>query len=551
MSLGIIFVPKFIRLFQVSKSTTENLHFYSINLKSMTKTQSYCIWLLLLLALGACRKKQETLPSYQSIDSKLLELAKISFKQNQDISLGKTVYPSIKETDNSVNYWGYTSFRMFFPVWENSELLTLSNGNKVLITPLRRNLNVNYGNLYYIRRLRIEFTPEEELVNVNIVEIVTTKSTVAEQKYTIIGNVFEELETRTDAKIMVFDAGYSPLLQNTSWQGEASNNSNLRGSTEGSSNGSDAPPKCYTLTAVATCSDIQYIQDSAACDDPTVATGYFMGFGTPINACGGGGSPYTPPPIDPNNPLPPISGGSGDTGQDQPFNFNTIEHNGVKIDLNYKDTITGQAVAVNDSIINAYKQVIDHPDFREMIKGYLPPDTTKLRISFDLKARGAYSEKSLNTIFINPHFLQKYGMIEMVNMLIHEGGHMMFFKINHDLYTMLLIAKGQLIPGLPGSIEPTENMIHHEAMGEFYLNKMIHILKAFDKGDLGKNKNNSNINDTHYRAFIIASLLTVRDPDKTKTGDIKMKLRQWRLLSGLDQYTYLAMASELRDTYIK
>jgi hypothetical protein len=181
-------------------------------------------------------------------------------------------------------------------------------------------LKVDYNNLYYIRRLRIELNAQNQVVKANIVELVTLKRTVASQKYQIIANVFEEIQTRTDAKILVFDAGYTPQIENGSWKGEGTNTT----ANQRPISGNDSPG-CYQLVAVVGCSDIQYIQDPAPCsaDMP----GAFQGFGTPINNCPGGGSGggWTPP-SDPNNP--PGSGqtgnGGGDLGQDEPLDPNYL-----------------------------------------------------------------------------------------------------------------------------------------------------------------------------------------------------------------------------------
>ncbi|MDX1902664.1 MAG: hypothetical protein SFU27_00785, partial [Thermonemataceae bacterium] len=198
--------------------------------------------------------------------------------------------------------------------------MTLTNGNKVLITPLFRKLSIDYSNLYYIRRLRIEITPQGQIAKANIVEIVTTKGTVGEQKYNIIANVFEEIETRADAKIMVYDIGYNPQLENNSWKGEAT--ANRSSWVQRPTNGSDTPPICYYLTATADCNTVQYIADISVTCDAGDAVGTIYGVGNIVNTCGGG-SVYVPP-YDPNNPVPISGGGSGtgDTGQDEPLDPN-------------------------------------------------------------------------------------------------------------------------------------------------------------------------------------------------------------------------------------
>lgn len=228
-------------------------HLYIIKLKpySISMKKQFLALLMLTAMFWACVPRTQEITPYQSIDSKLLEIAKVGFEQNQTISLSKPIEATIQESDNRINLWESTSFRTFNPVWNKTEQVTLLNGNKVLITPLRRNLNVDYGNLYYIRRLRIELNAQNQVVKANIVELITLKHTVASQKYQIIANVFEEIQTRTDAKILVFDAGYTPQIESGSWKGETinSNNTNAKGDD-------GTPPDCYQLIAVVGCSDI-------------------------------------------------------------------------------------------------------------------------------------------------------------------------------------------------------------------------------------------------------------------------------------------------------
>ncbi|KOY85769.1 hypothetical protein AD998_06020 [bacterium 336/3] len=286
------------------------------------KTHFLATLLLSVLVFGCKPRTQELRPQTTNINPDVIEQAKTYFENAQSVALTKTVEVSLGARDNRINLWAYPVFRTFQPIWSKTEQVTLLNGNKVLITPISRNMKVDYNNLYYIRRLRIELNTQNQVVKANIVELVTLKHTVASQKYQIIANVFEEIQTRTDAKILVFDAGYTPQIESGSWKGETTNTTaNLRPTS-----GSDSPG-CYQLVAVVSCSDVQYLQEPAPCsaDMP----GAFQGFGTPINNCpNGGGSPWTPP-SDPNNP--PGSGqtgnGGGDNGQDQPLDPNfTPDH---------------------------------------------------------------------------------------------------------------------------------------------------------------------------------------------------------------------------------
>ena len=295
------------------------------------KNQFLALLMLTALAFGCKPRTQELRPQLTTIDSDLIEKAKTYFENEQNIALTKTVEASIGARDNQLNFWTYPIFRTFKPIWSKTEQVTLLNGNKVLITPLRRNMNVNYNNLFYIRRLRIELDAQNQVVKANIIELVTLKKSVADLKKQIIANVFEEIHARTDAKIMVFDAGYTPLMQNSSvWKGEATNNnSNARGSSVGS-DASPPPPSCYYLTVVVSCSDVQYLADITTDCDPGDSAGTVYGIGNVINNCpgggGGGGSPWTPP-SDPNDPPGGgggQTGGNDDIGQDEPFDPNYL-----------------------------------------------------------------------------------------------------------------------------------------------------------------------------------------------------------------------------------
>jgi hypothetical protein len=512
--------------------------------------------LLMLTALVfGCKPRTQEITPYQSIDSKLLELAKVSFEQNQTISLSKSVNPSILETDNRLNYWGYTSFRTFFPIWERSELVNLSNGNKVLITPLRRNMNVNYGNLYYIRRLRIEFDANEELVKVNIIELVTLKKSVADLKQQIIANVFEEIETRTNAKIMVFDAGYAPLEQNSSvWKDEATNsNSNARGS----SNSSDAPAPCYYLSAVASCSDVQYLADIPTSCDPGDPAGTIYGVGNIINNCQGGGG-YTGGTGTGNGNPPPGggTGGNGDTGQDQPFIPTFIDYNGVNIEVNYKNS-QGNIVAVDSTILKAYLFVINDSTFRTTIKDYLPPNRDKLTITFNDTGRGAKFNKATNTISVALNLLQEgFNVMDFVQMLTHEGFHAKTAKPDATITSNLAISKTNLVNYYNAdpndslyNVEPSENMIQHEYMGEYESENGASILKAFYYSGIGRKINDPNITDDAFRAIFLNNLRKTEHPKIGRTDFIYMFISRLGRLSNAEYKTYREQFDALRACY--
>ena len=361
---------------------------------------NFLAFLMLTAMFFGCKPRtQELRPQQSTIDSDLIEQAKTYFENEQSIALTKTVEVSLGARGNQINLFAYASFRTFNPVWNKTEQVNLLNGNKVLITPLRRNLKVDYNNLYYIRRLRIELNTQNQVVKANIVELITLKHSVASQKYQIIANVFEEINTRTDAKILVFDAGYTPQIESGSWKGETNNNANNRGQGGSSSDS----PSCYQLIAVVSCSDVQYIQDTVPCsaDMP----GAFQGFGTPINNCpgGGGGSPWTPP-SDPNNP--PGSGqtgnGGGDNGQDQPLDPNYLPPNiqdPEGIYAGFKQSISVGLQGVN-TYINTYS-TSENPQVQAMVSFMRKKKETLEKLVVDIQAIEA-SSRNYRFISIPP-----------------------------------------------------------------------------------------------------------------------------------------------------
>ncbi|KOY84273.1 hypothetical protein AD998_21855 [bacterium 336/3] len=499
--------------------------------------------------LGCKPRTQELTPQKTAINPDLIEQAKTYFENVQSVALTKTVEVSLGARGNRVNLWAYAPFRIFTPIWNKTEQVNLSNGKRVLITPLYRNMTIRYANeLYYIRRLRVELNAQNEIVKANIVELVTLAGSVAQNKNMIIANVFEEIQTRTDAKIMVFDAGYTPQIENGSWKGRGNNNANNRGS----SNSSDSPG-CYQLIAVVGCSDIQYIQDVAPCsaDMP----GAFQGFGTPINNCpNGGGSSWTPP--DPSNPPPGGGGSNGDNGQEQPFIPTILDYNGVNIEINYKNA-QGDTVAVDSTILKAYKFVIDDVNFRDVIKGYLSPNTDKLKITFNDTGRGAKFNKNTNTISVALNLLKSgFNIVDFVQMLTHEGLHAKLAKPDATITTQLTTSRTNLetyynaVPATDTThhgLVPDDNMIQHEYMSEYDVDKAASIIKAFYNSGIGKTKNDTSITDDDFRAFFRGNLVQVEHP--TKSILIYMYITKINTLSLTDLQTFSQGFSKVRDSY--
>ncbi|MCU0438938.1 MAG: hypothetical protein MUC49_13650 [Raineya sp.] len=502
------------------------------------KNQFLAFLMLTVMFWGCKPRTQELTPQKTNINPDVIEQAKFYFENEQSISLSKPINATITESSNRVNLWAYPAFRTFQPVWSKTEQVIQANGNKVLITPLRRNMNVDYNNLYYIRRLRIELNTQNQVVKTNIVELVTLAGSVAQNKNMIIANVFEEIQTRTDAKIMVFDAGYTPLTQNISWKkGEGNNNNNANNRNTEDDNA--IPSGCYQLVAVASCNDVQYIQEPSSCD-PDI-DGTFQGFGNPVNTCpaGSGAGGVN------SNPDQPVGGGGNDTGQDDPYIFGTYDYNGLKLDSYYFNY--GTIKAIDEKTVETVKEVIDDPDFRDLISAYLGTgEQNKIHIIWKEEGffsnlapsqNNGYFDLNTNKIYLNPSLIKRHGRIGIVKTLTHEGIHGAYFKPDAQELQEYINMKNWLNTDDFGHIT-------HNCMSFYKVEIALRIMKRFDRGPYGSW--DSRIKDEHFKGFFLLS--TLGDLDANTNKPI-LANKAWDILSKNEQNNYRRKAKELIKIY--
>jgi hypothetical protein len=211
-----------------------------------------------------------------------------------------------------------------------------------------------------------------------------------------------------------------------------------------------------------------------------------------------------------------VGGGGGSVGIDygmgygMGFDANIIDYNGVNLAQNYKNA-QGITVPVNAKMLASFKFIIDNPTYRSLISAYLAPNANKLTIKFDatLGDTGGTFDKATNTIYINPDQLAQIGMLDMVNILVHESLHAMFFQPTATIQSQLATAQATLATHYSNP-PATENMIHHEAMGQYYKSQSIAILRDFHNSTHGVVQNATPINDTHFEAVFLFSLLQVQ-----------------------------------------
>jgi hypothetical protein len=276
------------------------------------------------------------------------------------------------------------------------------------------------------------------------------------------------------------------------------------------------------------------------------------GVGNIINNCPGGGG-YTGGTGTGN---PPPGGGSGDTGQDQPFIPTMIDYNGVNIEVNYKNS-QGNIVAVDSTVLKAYLFVINDSTFRTTIKDYLPPNTSKLTITFNNTGRGAKFNKATNTISVALNLLQEgFNVMDFVQMLTHESFHAKTAKPDATITSNLAISKTNLVNYYNAdpndslyNVEPSENMIQHEYMGEYEIENGASILKAFYYSGIGRKVNDPNITDDAFRAIFLNNLRKTEHPKIGRTDFIFMFISRLGRLSYTDLNTYGNQFDALRACY--
>jgi hypothetical protein len=131
--------------------------------------------------------------------------------------------------------------------------------------------------------------------------------------------------------------------------------------------------------------------------------------------------------------------------------------------------------------------------------------------------------------------------------MIHEAIHAMYFRPNGDQEIELFTIKSWF-NATPPPTPTNTNMIHHNGMATYHLDKAVNILRRFDKQGLGWNANNPNITDEHYKALFLVSLLY--GPDPITGGFSKLEIKKWDALPESIRYNYRKkLAPQLLATY--
>ena len=477
----------------------------------------------------------------------LLHRAKLFFKTKQEESLQIFLQnQAIQREQTSIFYT--LAYRTFLPDWAKSKTIYRNNGNIVLLTPVSRSVCTRYANdLFYIRRLRTEFDANNNILGSSIVELLTLDESTAQKQNAILKDLQGYPQNDFSGYVYQYDLAYN--LQNEHF-----------GTFQIENAPSDAPPPisiCFEPHYADICGVLTITYIPIACrsnravgeSSQKITVIPCMGGDTGGGNTGGGGggssggtNPTTPTPQPPNPSL------CSDLGQDVPFNPDAFEYNGVKINQKYKNK-QGQIVNVDTNLVKAFKFVIDNPIYRDLISSYLAPNTDKLTIAFDVNAGGGYFDKNTHTIYINPEQLQNIGMLDMVNILVHESIHAMFFKPNATIQAQLNNAAATLA-SYYSNPAATTNMIHHEAMGQYYKDAVISILKSFPESNLGVVQNSVNITDIHFEAIFLFSLLQTQYPEGSG-NIIEMWITQLDGRSGAIQKWLALKADEIRKIYLR
>jgi hypothetical protein len=101
---------------------------------------------------------------------------------------------------------------------------------------------------------------------------------------------------------------------------------------------------------------------------------------------------------------------------------------------------------------------------------------------------------------------------------------------------------------LPPPTPTNTNMIHHNGMATYHLDKAVNILRRFDKQGPGWNANNPNITDEHYKALFLVSLLY--GPDPITGYYTELDIKSWNVMPKSIQKNYqINLAPQLLATY--
>ena len=101
-------------------------------------------------------------------------------------------------------------YEKFTPKWEESEVIDLKNGGKIVMAPLKSSLNVTYSNeLGFSRKLVVEFDKRMSIKSTEILEIVGTPDFVKNNKKLIIENRNENEIKDFEGGVVISDVNYT------------------------------------------------------------------------------------------------------------------------------------------------------------------------------------------------------------------------------------------------------------------------------------------------------------------------------------------------------
>jgi hypothetical protein len=126
--------------------------------------------LLFGLLFQGCRQK-ETLPKPASDVIDNATLTKIQNWYNPKVE-------RLRKQKNS-------GIDIYLPQWGQGKLHTLPNGEKIALFPVRREKNVQYYDIGFVRRFAVYLTPQDSVKEVRLVEMIAPKAYLHQHKETL------------------------------------------------------------------------------------------------------------------------------------------------------------------------------------------------------------------------------------------------------------------------------------------------------------------------------------------------------------------------------
>jgi hypothetical protein len=273
---------------------------------------------LFVLILAGCKKNTELLPQ----NAKHAEA--IASARNYFQKLPKNT--GSRKTNSTLNGKSSESedenFYKFDPDWDKTVVYTLKTGEILVVSPVVRNIAIQYGKMGFLRKLVTVLDANQKPVSAQIMEVVTEKSYL--QKY--YNKIYEKLGNNDlqdfNGALLIYTTDYEYIEGYRFKNGYHKTGIAIEKRTSSSQN--RVTDTNYGLTE--SCND-----DSGGQDPPRPGTGE-----PPITSGGSGGGanpnvPNLPPDWTPNN-TPPIgtghiptggqfpSGGGGGSDPDNPKN---------------------------------------------------------------------------------------------------------------------------------------------------------------------------------------------------------------------------------------